>query len=201
MTRRALLVLVALLTVVYGCGGEIDQPIQGLQRTSPLTTADLTLPDALDGRPVPLRARTGGLLVLYFGYTHCPDVCPTTMSDLRTAVDELSPQQQSRIDVAMVTVDPGRDEPADISAFVQHFFSDATALRSTDPTVLQPVYDALGVFVEIEAHEPGESYEVGHTALTYVVDATGTVRVEWPFGLTPDAMADDLRLLLDRAEP
>lgn len=140
------------------------------------------------------------LYLVYFGYTSCPDVCPTTMSDLRVALEDLPDGLADRVTVAMATVDPERDTDEVLTGYLDHFFTDSLALRTDDPAALAAAAGVFGVQWEVEDHEPGAAYSVGHTAVTYVVDDTGTVVVEWPFGLDHDAMTSDLTTLL-REEP
>ncbi len=162
----------------------------------------MELPDAsAGGRPLAMRAPSDELYVVYFGYTSCPDICPTTLSDIRVALDDLPPALAERVAVAMVTIDPERDTDERLSAYLGHFFEDGHALRTTDARALEAATSAFGVQWDVEEHDPGESYEVAHTALTYVVDDTGTVVVEWPFGLEAEAMSSDLTILLQEEAP
>jgi protein SCO1/2 len=119
------------------------------------------------------------------------------LSDLSVAIADLPPALADRVTVAMATVDPERDTDEVLTAYLGSFFADGLPLRTADAAALRTAAEAFGVQWEIEAHEPGDTaYSVGHTAMTYVVDDTGTVRVEWPFGFETDAMTADLRLLL-----
>lgn len=192
--------LVCLLALVAGalaaCSSGAPQTLQGIERTPAIEVAGAALPDATTGEPFELRGAPGGLLVVYFGYTSCPDICPTTMSDLQVAIGDLDAARAARVQVAMATVDPERDSRDLLRQYIAHFFSDGHALRTDDPTVQVSVQQTFGVAVEIAPHQPGEDYEVGHTAVAYVVDDTGRVAVEWPFGMKPDAMTADLKLLL-----
>lgn len=207
---RAVAALVALPSlVVFGaaCGDGDDAEsaaLQGVRRDPPLEVGDVTLPDVTESDPeFTTKARPGGLLLVYFGYTSCPDICPTTMSDIGTALERLAPNLASRVDVAMVTVDPERDTADVLDGYLEHFFEDGTrhALRTEDPAQLDTAKQAFGVRSEIEPHEPGDDdYEVAHTAVTYAVDGEGRVVVEWPFGTTADAIRSDLETLLEEAD-
>lgn len=174
--------------------------LRGAVRNPPLQVASISLP-APDGGEVHLRAETDGVLLVYFGYTSCPDVCPTTMADISRALTELDPSLASKVTVAMVTVDPQRDTLDRLDDYLAHFFSRRVPLRTEDVDRLTEVTTTFGVQWEIEDHEPGETtYDVAHTAHTYVIDDTGTVRVEWPFGFTSDDMASDLTALLKETQ-
>ena len=205
--RLATAVLGAVVAAVLvagtaGCGGDdgADGALQGLVRTPPLVVGEVTLPRvAPDGteEPFAFRAPEGHLLVTYFGYTNCPDLCPTTMADLRTAFEELG-DDAGRIDVAFVTVDPDRDDPATVNAYLGSFFGRGThAVRTTDPDALVAAEDAFLATSSVTTADDGK-VTVSHTGITYVIDPSGVVQVEWPFGTSPEVMAQDLRLVLDR---
>jgi protein SCO1 len=162
----------------------------------------VALPDVgSTGGSVAMRAPDDGLYLVYFGYTSCPDICPTTMSDISVALGDLDDGLADRVTVAMVTLDPERDTDERLSQYLGFFFDRSLALRTTDPAALAEAAAAFGVQWEVGPHEPGESYEVAHTAVTYVVDDTGTVVVEWPFGLDTELMTRDLTILLERDQP
>lgn len=186
-----------LLLVVVGACGAGEPALHGAVRTPPLQVDSVTLSSA-DGDRVALRAADDGLLLVYFGYTSCPDVCPTTMADISAALLDLPSDLSDRVTVAMVTVDPERDTGEVLSGYLSHFFSRGIALRTDDPAELKRAASAFGVQWEVADHAPGDPYDVAHTAITYVVDDRGTVVVEWPFGFESEAMASDLTLLLER---
>ena len=195
---------------VAACGsGDTDGPatlapnttLAGVVRAPLLEVADVSLPEAPSGTPMSMRADDGELLVVYFGYTSCPDVCPMTMSDLRVAIEDLPGGLADKVTVAMATLDPERDRPETLSGYLGHFFDRSAALRTEDPDELAAAAEAFGVQYEVEAHAPGDAtYDVGHSAITYVVDDTGTVRVEWPFGFESEHMTTDLTALLTEPE-
>jgi protein SCO1/2 len=191
--------LLAATSFLAACGGDDDgaTALAGVVRNPPLEVAAVHLPDVRDGgAPVAMQAPAGELYLVYFGYTNCPDVCPTTLSDISVALGDLPEDLADRITVAMTTVDPERDTDAVLAGYLDHFFDDSLALRTTDAAALQEATDAFGVQWEIEAHDPGEAYDVGHTAVTYVIDDTGQVVVEWPFGFDSRSMTSDLTTLL-----
>ena len=143
-------------------------------------------------------ARPDGLALVYFGYTYCPDVCPTTMSDLRRALGELPDGEADRVDVAMVTIDPARDSAEVLEGYVGNFIADATALRTDDPELLRSAADAFGADYAVEQTPDGE-FEVSHTGEVYAVDDSGTVVMQWPFGTGSESLARDLESLLSQA--
>jgi protein SCO1/2 len=188
----------ALTVLVAACGTDDDASLEGNVRNPPLDVSEVQLPEAGGGALVPLTADDGELQLVYFGYTSCPDVCPTTLSDISVALDDLPDDLADRVTVAMVTVDPERDTAAVLDGYLDHFFADGLALRTADPAELAAAADVFGVQFEVEDHEADEPYDVSHTAMTYVVDDTGAVVVEWPFGFETESMTSDLTTLLRR---
>lgn len=186
--------------VAVACGADADGgALSGVVRDPPLDVAAVQLPAADDGRTVTMQAPPGELLVVYFGYTSCPDICPTTMSDLSIAVHDLPDALADRVTTAFVTVDPDRDTADVLGEYLGHFFADGIPLRTEDADELAAAASAFGVQYEVADHRPGDrSYEVAHTAVTYVVDDTGAVAVEWPFGFETSRMTADLRALLEK---
>lgn len=152
----------------------------------------------IDGKPRQLLPDKGKLLLLYFGYLRCPDVCPTTMSALGAAVRSLPAKQQKQLEVAMVTGDPERDSGKDIVRYLRHFFPQLPVygLRTADMKQLTRVEDSFGAASEIDPHKEGEEYSVSHTAFLYAVDRGGNVLVMWPFGALSEDIAADLKQLL-----
>lgn len=197
---RVALVVAVLTAVAIACGqGSDDGALAGIVRDPPLDVASVQIPAADDGRPVAMQAAPRELLIVYFGYTSCPDICPTTMSDLSIAVNDLPDDLAERVTVAFVTVDPERDSAEVLTGYIKHFFDDGLALRTEDGQALATAAAAFGVQYEVADHESGATtYDVAHTAVTYVVDDGGKVVVEWPFGFMADDMTSDLRALLEK---
>lgn len=195
---RAALVAIAVAAAVSGCaGGDRGNDLNGFARTPPLRADGLTLPDVTSGgAPTAFRARAHGLLLVYFGYTSCPDVCPTTLADVRLAIGRLAPAQRGRVGVAMVTVDPGRDTPTVLRRYLGHYSPHWHGLRTSDPAALRRAERAFRARHRLGPKGRHGGYEVSHTAETYAVDGRGVVRVEWPFGTSAAAMAQDLATLL-----
>lgn len=193
---RVLAIMLLVGSLVASCGG--SEELAGFVREPVPIVADHSLPDVTDDESdYRFAAPEDGLLVVYFGYTHCPDVCPTTMSDIRSAVGELGDDAR-RVDVAMATIDPDRDTPEVITDYVRAFFEDGHALRTEDDDRLSAVTEAFGAAYQVEELEDGR-IEVVHTGHAYVVDDRGALRVTWPFGTTQEDMASDLELLLEEA--
>jgi protein SCO1 len=159
------------------------------------SVADVALPDiSRGGAPFRMVAPEGHVLVVYFGYTFCPDICPTTLSDLRSALASMG-DAADRVEVAMVTVDPMRDVDDVLQPYLQSFIDTAHPLRTTDQAELDAAADAFGADFSVITVSDG-NIEVSHTAYLYAVDDRGVVRVVWPFGVEPERIAEDLGSVL-----
>jgi protein SCO1/2 len=195
--KRAAVVIVTLALLAPACGGEPEQ-LAGYLRDPIPEVGGATLPDAsAGGAPFAMRAPRGKLLLVYFGFTSCPDVCPTTLADVRTALGELG-DDADRVELAMATVDPGRDTDEIVTAYVQSFVPGAHALRTDDDNALREVTEAFGAYYEVTVAEDG-TVDVVHTGHLYVVDDQGLLQLTWPFGTEAFALASDLEILLKRA--
>ena len=201
MTHRSLgvLLLIAALAFAAACGDEDDTAsgtLAGYVREPTPVVGQLSLPDVTNGGvPLTFQAPEGELLLVYFGYTSCPDVCPTTLSDVRTALAELDEEDAAHIGLAMATVDPDRDVDEVIGGYVQSFVPDASGLRTTDAAELRAAADAFGVEYSVDTNDEGE-VEVVHSGSLYVVDDQGQLVLTWPFGTPVDDLINDLRILM-----
>ncbi len=194
MRRAALVITVALLAAA--CGGG-KRELVGFQRDPAPVVGEFELPDlSNDGAPFPLRADSGELLVVYFGYTNCPDFCPTTLSDVRLAREQLDDPAQ--VDVAMVAIDPTRDLPI-LAEYVGGFFpDDGHALGTDDPGLLARVAAPFGAQYDVTTNDDGE-IDVAHTTQLYAVNDAGEIVLTWQFGVSKDELAADFEQLLEMA--
>ena len=196
-TRLAGLLLVALALVASACGGSESATLAGYEREPEPTVGSITLPAAnRDTDAFAFMADPGELLLVNFGYTSCPDICPTTLADTRLAFADLG-DRASEVNMAFVSIDPTVDSPEVLTNYVEAFLADGIALRTDDPTELLVAADAFGVTYQIATNAEGER-EVGHTPNIYVIDDTGSIILTWPFGVPPADMTSDLNILLDR---
>lgn len=202
--RRALTLAVALgaATALTGC-----DRLAGLFGKGPVATAsfnsiditgadyarELNLPDA-DGKPRTLADFKGKVTFVFFGFTQCPDVCPTAMVEIAAIKKALGPDG-ARIQPVFVTIDPDRDTPELLKAYVQNFGPDFVALRGTD----EQTKAAAKQFKVFYAKVPGktlETYTMDHTAGAYVLDAQGRIRLFTRYGMGQDKLMADLKRLL-----
>ena len=142
------------------------------------------------------RAADDAIKVVYFGFTNCPDVCPTTLADLTIALRKLEPADAERVEVVMVTVDPGRDLDV-LDTYVTSFVDDAVAAGTPDAGQTEAAGAPFGASWEVRTLDDG-LIEVDHTPFLYAVDDAGRLVLTWQFGATSDDMSNDLSTLLDR---
>jgi len=196
VSRRRVIATAACVLALASCGSG-ERELVGYTIEPAAQVDAVALPDvSRGGEPFALRAEPGGLLVVYFGYTNCPDVCPTTMADLRAAMRQLG-DDADRIAVAMVTIDPDRDT-AVLADYVGSFIEGAHALATDVAADLQAVASPFGVTYLVAPNSAGE-IEVTHTPGLYVVDDAGQLALTWTFGVTAGDLAGDLEQLLESA--
>ena len=193
MHRRLILagLLGLILLALAACG---PYEFKGATLEPPKPIADFTLP-AHDGGEFRLSEHQDGLLLVYFGYTYCPDVCPATMYQVKRAMEELGGQADA-VQVVMVTVDPERDTAEQIGSYVTNFNEQFLGLRTTDLETLDAILADFGAYYTIEEPEEGATgYLVTHTAAVFVLDDGGLVEI-FPYGTTGEDMASDLKHIL-----
>lgn len=167
----------------------------GVLLDPPQPASEFTLTDVKSGQPFHFAPEQGRITLLYFGYTNCPDVCPTTMAVWKEVKNKLG-ADASRVRFIFITVDPQRDTPAVMAKYMRAFDSDFAGLWGT-PAAVAGVVGAYGVWVEKEYREDTAlGYVVNHTASTFLIDPQGAVRVQYPFGTPAEAIVDDITYLL-----
>jgi protein SCO1/2 len=140
----------------------------------------------------------GKVVALFFGYTSCPDICPTTMAELKQALQELGPKAD-QVQVLFVTVDPERDTPEHVQEYVNHFNADFIGLSGSESDLAR-VWNEYGVFREIVDGTSAAGYLVNHTARVTLIDQQGNLRVSFPFDTPVDDVVHDLDLLLRQSD-
>lgn len=147
-----------------------------------------------DGQPVRLSDYRGQLVLVYFGYTSCPDVCPLTLSKLARVKSQLGPGAE-RLQVVMVSVDPERDTPERLGQYVARFDPAFRGLRGSADQVAQ-FAQGLGAYVEQQPGASGSDYLVDHTASVLVVDPRGALRLRLGYELSDADIVANLRQIL-----
>jgi protein SCO1 len=157
--------------------------------------SDFSLQDTA-GKTHTLADYKGRAVVLFFGYTHCPDVCPTTLAELSQALQKLG-DDGKRVQVLMVTVDPARDTAPLLGQYVSAFNPSFVGLRPADDAQLVKVTKDFRVYyAKVPGKAPGD-YTMDHTAASYVFDPQGRLRLFARDGQGADIWVHDLKLLLD----
>ena len=154
---------------------------------------DFHLKDAVD-HPRQLADYRGKVVVLFFGYTRCPDVCPTTMADLKAVMQALG-ADADRVQVLFVTLDPARDTPALLTQYVPSFDPRFVGLYGDEATTARTAKDFKVFYQRVDGATPS-SYTYDHTAGSYVFDASGRIRLFVRQGESAAAVANDLKRLL-----
>lgn len=162
----------------------------------PQPAPDFTLTDQY-GRSFQLSEQQGRVVLLLFGYTHCPDVCPTTLARWKQVYDALGPDA-GRVRFVMITVDPERDTPERMQEWLATFNSDFIGLTGT-PDELASVYQSYFVYSEKASETEsagGHSYGVQHTGTVFVIDTDGRWRLSQSATMPPDDIVHDIQALL-----
>jgi len=195
LRRRALLAL-ALAAPLAGCERLFSSKstFNGIDVTGSGMGGELQLADH-DGRQRSLAEFRGKAVVVVFGFTHCPDVCPTALSDLASAVKALG-ADGGRVQVLFVTVDPKRDRPELMRQFVPAFHPSFLGLTG-DEAALAKVRKDFNVYAAIREGSSPDNYSVDHSGQMFGFDPQGRIRLVWAPGTAPKLLADDLRVLLN----
>ena len=193
MKRRTLLTL-ASIVMLEACSAEKSPPaFKSIDITGAQYAQRLELPDA-EGKPRTMADFKGKVVVVFFGFTQCPDVCPTALAEIAEVKKALG-ADGARVQPVFVTVDPERDTPEVLKAYVGGFGPDFVALRGT----LEQTQAAAKEFKVYFAKVPGKtegSYTIDHTAGLFVLDGAGRVRLFARNGGGAEALAGDVTLLL-----
>lgn len=186
-------------TLLAGCNHKPVLSFQNLDITGNRQFADhFELPDT-NGKIRTLADYRGKIVVLVFGYTHCPDVCPTTLAELSQALKQIGPKDAQRVQVLFVTLDPARDTPSMLAQYAAAFNPSFRALRPANATELaQMAWGFHLVYEKVPGSAPG-NYTMNHTAASLVFDTTGKLRLYARDGQGTTPWVHDLRELLDAA--
>jgi protein SCO1/2 len=141
-----------------------------------------------------LKDFTGKVVVVFFGFTQCPDVCPTSMTEL-AQVKQLLGQDGDKLQAIFITVDPERDKPELLKAYMGNFDPSFVALRPTPEQLAQVARDFKIYYKKVDGKTPG-SYTMDHSAGSYIYDPQGRIRLYNRYGAGAETLASDIRLLL-----
>jgi protein SCO1 len=194
MQRRTILLSTLALAA---CSGEKPKPaFKNIDITGAAYAKSLALPD-VNGKTRTLADFNGKVIIVFFGFAQCPDVCPATLAEIAEVRGKLG-AEGAKVQPVFVTVDPERDTAAVLKDYVRPFGEDVVALRGTLEQTQAVARDFKVYFGKVPGKTEG-SYTVDHTAGSYVFDPKGNVRLFVRYGGGADALTDDLKLLLSGA--
>lgn len=193
--RRAVVAALVAGTVsvtLAGCGSS-EPEFKGSDVTGSHLGRDMAMVDAA-GQVRTLADYKGKVVVVYFGYTHCPDVCPTSMAELARVMTLLKDDAR-KVQVIMITVDPERDPPAVVDRYVKAFNPSFVGL-SGSPEQLSKTAKSFKVYYEKEPSKTPDQYAMNHSSMFYIIDQKGEARVLLNSTVPAETVADDIKLLL-----
>jgi protein SCO1/2 len=193
---RYLYLILTLLTLTACEPPKLPSPFHAADVSAQYGQVDFKLTDH-NGKPRTLAEFRGKVVALFFGYTHCPDVCPTTLAD-QAQVMKLLGKDADKVQVLFVTIDPERDTTALLAKYVP-FFDPRFLGLSGDAQATAQVAKTFNIVYQKQPSKTG--YNMDHSAGTFLIDPQGKVRLLAPYAEKPDWMAEDMRLLLALSSP
>lgn len=160
----------------------------------PVPAADFELTDQ-NGQAFRLSDQKGQIVLLFFGYTHCPDVCPVTLSHFKQIKTDLG-DRADQVRFVFITVDPERDTADQLSQYLPNFDPEISGLTGSRQS-LESVWKSYGVYQARQEVGSAAGYLVDHTARTYLIDQQGNWRLTYPFEMSKDDILQDILHLLD----
>jgi protein SCO1/2 len=192
MFLRKLLLLSSFL-LLAACGEQkLPSPFKASDVTAKYAQADFHLNDA-SGKPVSLKDFRGKVVVLFFGYTHCPQICPTTLADLAQVMHMLG-KDADKVQVLFVTLDPERDTRELLAQYPPAFYPTFKGL-SGDSMATAQAAQAFGVIYQKQPNKNG-GYDLDHSAGTYLIAPSGRPVLLSPYAQPAELLVHDIRLLL-----
>jgi protein SCO1 len=189
----AAVALAVLLTVLFSKPANFRGTLYG----EPFPPApEISLMDS-SGNSFSLSGNHGKITLLFFGYTFCPDVCPTTLAEMKLAVDRLNRTDAAQVQVVFISVDPDRDTTEGMQKYVERFNPNFIGL-SGSLAELEPIWSGYGVYREIVDGTSATNYIINHTARVTLIDQNGNMRLTYGFQTPPEDIAHDIELLLSQ---
>ncbi|MFP3855211.1 MAG: SCO family protein [Anaerolineales bacterium] len=188
--KRGYLILLALW--LAGCSGSYEwngSPYEPASEAPEITLADTS------GQPFHLSDKRGDIILVYFGYTYCPDICPATLAELAWVMEQLGSDAEN-LQVVFISVDPARDTPERVDSYLAKFDPDFVGLVGSEQE-LEKVTAAYGVLAQ---RDPGdeENYTMTHTSRVFLIDNEGMLRTNYTFDEPPEAILADVEHLLSQ---
>ena len=187
--------LIGLLTVILltACGEKQSAEFKATDITGADFGQDFHLTDH-NGQPRKLADFRGKVVMMFFGYTHCPDVCPTTLTEMALLIKQLG-KAGNQVQVLFVTVDPSRDTPALLAQYMPAFNPSFLGLYGDEATTAKVAKD-FHIFYQKQPGADGKQYTIDHSAGTYVFDKNGRLRLFMRYGQNLNDMEHDVKILL-----
>jgi cytochrome oxidase Cu insertion factor (SCO1/SenC/PrrC family) len=185
--------LAFVLFVLVGWQGRADGQVTTERAVSSpdQAAADFKLTDQ-DGRPFRLSQLRGKLVLLFFGYTSCPDACPTTLSKLSRAYKTLGDAERDKVVTLFVSVDPGRDTPAALKKYLAYFRINSVGLTGTKAEI-DEVVRRYGARYEVEQSDSAAGYHINHSTDLYLLDRKGEVAHRFSYSDSAQVIAEGVR--------
>ncbi len=196
MQRSVILTVLGLLAgvlLVWGVAFARPYTLKGSQIDPPIPAPEINLKHA-DGSNFNLSASDGRISLIFFGYTHCPDICPATLAEMKRVKAEIG-QDAERVQFIFITVDPQRDTPERMNAYATGFDPGFIGLSGTEQE-LAPVWSGYFISRQVQESDSAVGYLVDHSTRVYLVDKTGNLRLTYAFGTAVADIAADIRYLL-----
>lgn len=168
---------------------------QGSVIDPPFVAPDFILTDQ-NGVDFHLSSQRGKLVLVFFGYTHCPDICPATLTEYQNIYQGLK-ERANEVVFIFITVDPERDTPQRLKDYVEYFNPGFVALTS-DRSELDQVWKDYGVYQQRQETGSEAGYLVDHSTRMYLIDAVGNLVITYPFGFEANKITQDIRNMLDQ---
>jgi protein SCO1/2 len=186
--------LIAFLLVVCAACQRGDQAFRATDITGAEFAREFSLTDH-DGKRRTLSDFRGKVVVVFFGFTHCPDVCPTTLAELSGAMKKIG-KDADRVQVLFITVDPERDTAEVLKPYVTAFNPGFLGLRGSAEETAAVAKEFKVIYQKAGADKAGANYTMDHSAGSYVFDAEGRIRLYVGYGAGSDVFAHDIGRLL-----
>lgn len=189
-------ILLGTIAIIAGLAAGIyffrPHTFHGTVIQSPEPSYDFTLTSA--NGDVSLSDYRGKIVLVYFGYTFCPDICPATLANVGQSLKELGTKADD-IQLIMISLDPERDSPEKLAEYVGHFHPSFVGVTGS-PDELDKVASLYGIFYEKAEGTNNTGYLINHTATLLVIDREGYLKLVFPFGVTVPEIVDDLKYML-----
>ena len=194
LLRVAATVLTTGVLALAGCSDSAKPAFSAIDMTGADYAKDFDLID-FNGQPRSLKDYRGKVVVMFFGYTQCPDVCPTSMSEL-VAVKKQLGVDGNKVQALFVTLDPERDTPDVLRTYMANFDASFVGLHAATPEKLAVVAKDYKVYYKKVEGKSASSYTMDHSAGMYIYDTQGRLRLYTRYGSGSAAVAADIKLLL-----